>query len=53
LIEVDVPVIEGAAISVAVIVSVAAVFSVAEKVPVPFLSVELGGSIALLSELVK
>ncbi len=46
MIELDVPVIEAATVSVAVMVWLPAVFSVAEKVPVPFVSVALAGSTA-------
>ena len=47
------PLIEVVAVSVAVMVSAAAVFSVTEKAPVPFTSVEFAGSIAWVSVLVK
>ena len=53
LIEVDAPLIEDAAESVAVMVVLAIVFSVAEKAPVPFVSVELGGKTACRSVLEK
>jgi hypothetical protein len=53
LIEVDVPLIEDAAESVAVMVVLAIIFSVAEKAPVPFVSVELGGKTACRSVLEK
>jgi hypothetical protein len=49
----EVPVIETVTVSVAVMVWAAAVFNVAEKIPVPFVSVELAGSTAWLSLLVK
>src|SRR5215469_4799596 len=49
----DVPVIVAVTISVAVIVCAPAVFNVAEKVPTPFVSVELAGSVAAASLLVK
>ena len=49
----EVPVIETVIVSVAVIVWLPTVFSVAEKVPVPFVSVELAGSTAWPSVLVK
>jgi len=42
-IEAEVPVIDAATVSVAVIVWPPAVFIVAENVPIPFTSVELGG----------
>ena len=48
-----VPVIELVAVSVAVMVWLPAVFSVAEKVPVPAVSVLLAGSEAAASLLVK
>jgi hypothetical protein len=53
LIELEVPVIEGVAASVAEIVCAPAVFNVAEKFPTPFVSVELAGSTAWPSLLVK
>jgi hypothetical protein len=53
VIELEVPVIEAVIVSVAAMVWPPAVFIVAEKVPVPFVSVELAGSIAWPSELVK
>ena len=53
VIALDVPVIELAVVSVAVMVCPPTVFSVAEKVPLPFISVELVGSKALASVLVK
>jgi hypothetical protein len=53
LIELEVPVIEAAAVSVPVMVWLPALFSVAEKVAVPFLSAELAGSTAWASVLVK
>jgi hypothetical protein len=53
LIAEEVPVREVVAVSVALIVWLPDVFRVAEKVPVPFVSVELAGSIALASELEK
>jgi hypothetical protein len=49
----EVPVIEAVTVSVAVIVWPPVVLSVAEKVPVPFVSVEFAGSTAWLSVLVK
>jgi hypothetical protein len=49
----EVPVIETVTVSVAVIVWLPTVFSVAEKVPVPLASVELAGSTAWPSVLVK
>ena len=49
----DVPVIELFTESVAVIVCVPDVFSVAENVPVPLVSVAFAGSVAAPSELVK
>jgi len=51
--EFEVPVIESVAASVAVIVWPPTVFMVTEKVPVPLVSVELAGSTAWPSELVK
>jgi hypothetical protein len=53
LIEFEVPVIEAVAVSVAVMVWGPAVFRVTEKVPVPFASIELAGSTAWASVLVK
>jgi hypothetical protein len=52
-IELEVPVIEAVTVSVAVMVWAPVVFNVAEKVPVPFVSVVLGGSTAWASVLVK
>jgi hypothetical protein len=49
----EVPEIVAVAVSVAVMVWPPRVFSVAEKVPVPFASVELAGSTAWPSVLVK
>ena len=49
----DVPVIDGVTVSVAVMVWLPAVSRVAEKVPVPELSVVLAGRIACGSLLVK
>ena len=49
----DVPVIEELSVSVAVMVWVPAVFSVAAKVPVPLVRVEFAGSTACPSLLVK
>ncbi len=49
----DTLVIEGVTVSVAVIVWLPAVFNVAEKVPTPFVRVELAGSVAAPSLLVK
>ena len=49
----DVPVIDALTVSVAVIVGFPAVLSVAENVPVPFVSVEFDGSTACASLLVK
>jgi hypothetical protein len=49
----DVPVIEAVTVSVAVIVCDPAVFSVAENVSTPFVSVELAGNTAAASLLVK
>ena len=46
LIEPEVPVIEAVIVSVAVMVWLPALFSVAEKVPIPFVSIELAGSTA-------
>jgi hypothetical protein len=46
VIEFEMPVIEAVTVSVAVMVWAAAVFNVAEKVSVPFVSVELAGSTA-------
>ena len=53
MIELEVPVIEAATVSVAVMVCGPAVFNVAEKVAVPLGSVELAGSNAWPSVLVK
>jgi hypothetical protein len=53
LIEFEVPVIEGVSVSVALMVWLPAVFSVAEKFAVPFASAELAGSAAWPSVLVK
>src|SRR5258708_33908158 len=53
LIESDVPAMEAVTESVAVMVWPPIVFSVAEKVAVPFVSVELAGRAAWLSVLVK
>jgi hypothetical protein len=53
VIALEAPVIEGVAVSVAVIVCAPAVFNVAEKFPTPFVSVELAGSTAWPSVLVK
>ena len=53
MIEFDVPVIEAVTVSVAVIVWLPTVFNVAEKVPVPLVSVEFAGSTAWASVLVK
>jgi hypothetical protein len=53
LIELEVPVIEAVIVSVAVMVWLPVVFGVTEKVPVPFVSVELAGSTACPSLLVK
>ena len=47
------PVIEAVTVSVAVTVWLPVVFSVAEKVPVPFVSAEFAGRTAWLSVLVK
>jgi hypothetical protein len=49
----DVPVIEAVTVSVAVIDCEPFVFSVAEKVPTPFVSVEFAGKVAAPSLLVK
>ena len=49
----DVPVIEDVNVSVAVIVWLPAVFNVAEKVPVPLVSVEFAGRTDCPSLLVK
>ena len=49
----DVPVIVALTVSVAVIVRLPAVRSVAEKVPTPFVSVASGGNVAAPSLLVK
>jgi hypothetical protein len=53
LIAKEVPVREMLTVSVALIVWLPEVFSVAEKVPVPFVSFESAGSTALASELEK
>jgi hypothetical protein len=53
LIELEVPVIEGVTVSVAVMVWLPLVFSVAEKFPVPFVRVEFAGNVAWPSVLVK
>jgi hypothetical protein len=53
LIEVEAPVIEAVTVSVAVMDWLPTVFSVAENVPVPFVSIELAGSTAWPSVLVK
>ena len=53
LIALEAPVIEGVAASEAVIVCAPAVSNVAEKFPTPFVSVELAGSTAWPSVLVK
>ncbi len=52
-IEFEVPVIEARTVSVAVMVWLPTVFSVAGKVPVPFVSVVLAGRTAWLSVLEK
>ena len=49
----DAPLMEVVAVSVAVMVCVPAVLNVAENVPTPFVSVELAGSVARPSPLVK
>ena len=49
----EVPVIEAVTVSVAVMVWVPAEFSVAEKLPAPWVSVELAGRTAWGSVLVK
>jgi hypothetical protein len=49
----DVPVIDVVTVSVAAIVCPPAVFSVTENMPIPFVSVEFAGNIALPSLLVK
>jgi hypothetical protein len=49
----EVPVIDEVTVSVAVMVWLPAIFSVAENVPVPFVSVVFAGSTAWLSVLVK
>jgi len=49
----DGPVIEGVTVSVAVMVWLPAVFSVAEKVPVPLVNVAFAGKVACASLLVK
>ena len=51
--EVELPVMEAVTVSVAVIVWLPTAFSVIEKVPVPFVSVEFAGRTALVSVLVK
>jgi hypothetical protein len=53
LIELEVPEIEGAPASAAITVWLPEVFSVTEKVPVPLVSAELGGSTAWPSLLEK
>jgi hypothetical protein len=53
VIALEAPVIEGVAVSEAVIVCGPAVFNVAEKFPTPFGIVELAGSTAWPSVLVK
>jgi hypothetical protein len=53
LIEFDIPVIEAVTVSVAVIVWLPTVFSVAEKLPIPFVSIEFADRTAWLSVLVK
>jgi hypothetical protein len=53
VIALEVPLIEGLTVSVAVIVWAPAVFNVAEKFPTPFVSVEFAGSTAWPSVLVK
>jgi hypothetical protein len=54
LIAFDVPVMEGKAVSVAVMVSTPTVLRVAgEKVPLPFTNVEFGGNVACGSVLVR
>ena len=49
----DIPLIEPETVSVAVMVSLPEVFRVAEKFPTPLVSVELAGSTACASLLVK
>ena len=49
----EVPVIEELTVSVAVMVRLPAVFSVAENVPVPLVKVESAGNVAAPSLLVK
>lgn len=53
LIEVEIPVIDGVAVSVALMVWKPPVMNVTEKVPVPFISAELAGRLAWGSELEK
>ena len=53
LIEPELPVIEGVALSATVMVELATVFSAAGKVPVPFVNPELAGSMAWASLLEK
>jgi hypothetical protein len=53
VIEFEVPAMEAITVSVAVMVWAAAVFSVTEKVPAPFVSIELAGIAAWASLLVK
>jgi hypothetical protein len=53
LIELEVPVIEAVTVSIAVMDWAPALFSVAEKVPIPLVSIELAGSTAWPSLLVK
>jgi hypothetical protein len=53
LIELDMPVIDAVAVSLAVTVWLPAVFNVTENVPVPFVSFESAGNAAWLSVLVK
>jgi hypothetical protein len=53
LIELEVPVIEAVTVSIAVMDWLLALFSVAEKVPIPFVSIELAGSTAWPSLVVK
>ncbi len=53
MVVVAVPVMEAVTVSVAAMVWLPTVFSVAEKVPAPFVSVELAGSTAWLSVLEK
>ena len=52
-IEFELPVMEVVTVSVALMVWLPTVFSVAEKLPVPFVSIESGGKTAWLSVLVK